>query len=115
MIELQAENVRHTGNLPAYTLYPSGEERVEFFLVRILDEMGRDASMPFQVGKGIRQSYQSWHESARKRMDLTAERFPEFVSSTQERLAERPAIQAALEEADRVRSRELSQRTSASN
>ncbi|MFP3948389.1 MAG: cation:proton antiporter [Gemmatimonadota bacterium] len=132
-LELQTEKVRHTGNLPPYTLYPPGEERVEFLLVRVLDripglgsaverirarrtakdfevswarsratrdilrsldEMGREESVPPDVVDEIRDYYQSWHDSARRRMDLTAEQFPEFVSSTQERLAERLAIHA---------------------
>ena len=143
-LELQTEKVRHMGNLPPYTLYPPGDERVEFFLIRVLDripgfrpvverirarrtakdfevswvrsratrdilrsldEVGREESVPPDVVDEIRDCYQTWHDSARKRMDLTAEQFLEFVSSTQERLAERLAIHAerqAIEERARA-------------
>ena len=38
--------------------------------------------------------YAYWRENARGRMDQTAEVFPEFVAATQERLAERLALEA---------------------
>jgi CPA1 family monovalent cation:H+ antiporter len=46
-------------------------------------------------------SYRYWRESAKARLDETAELFPEFVAATQERLAGRLALQAehaAIEE-----------------
>ena len=42
----------------------------------------------------IRASYEYWRENARSRLDQNAEQFPEFVQSTQERLAERMVLHA---------------------
>jgi len=100
----------HTGNLPACNLYPPGEERVELFLVRILDRLPEFGS----VVDAIRDYCQFGYESAHRRMDLIAEPLHEFGASTQERLAERLTIQAPLEAADRKRSRELREHASKS-
>jgi CPA1 family monovalent cation:H+ antiporter len=45
----------------------------------------------------VRAHYQYWSEGARSRLDQTAELFPEFVLSTQDRLANRLALQAESE------------------
>jgi len=45
----------------------------------------------------IRASYEYWRENARGRLDQNAEQFPEFVYSTQERLAERMVLHAERE------------------
>lgn len=42
----------------------------------------------------VSELYAYWHESARSRLDQTAELFPEFVTATQERLADRLALHA---------------------
>lgn len=102
--------MRNTGNLPAYTLYPPGEERVELFPVRILDRLpGLGSALD-----AIPDYYQFGYRSARRRMDLIAEQFHEFVASTRERLAERPAIEAPRGAVDRKGSRELRQHASES-
>ena len=45
----------------------------------------------------IRAYYEFWHENARSRLDQTAELFPEFVTSAQDRLGARLALQAERE------------------
>lgn len=45
----------------------------------------------------VTELYAYWHESARGRLDQTAELFPEFVTATQERLADRLALHAQRE------------------
>jgi CPA1 family monovalent cation:H+ antiporter len=45
----------------------------------------------------LRAFYQYWAENARSRLDQTAELFPEFVASAQERLADRLVLQAETE------------------
>ncbi len=62
-----------------------------------LDELARAESTRSEVVEEVRAFYQFWHESARSRMDLTAEQFPEFVASTQERLADRMVLHAERE------------------
>lgn len=55
-----------------------------------------DAHRPEVVGDVIAQ-YRYWREASRRRLDQTAELFPEFVSAAQRRLAGRLAIQAERE------------------
>ena len=45
----------------------------------------------------VQRYYEGWHESSHTRLDQMAEQFPEFVSSTQERLADRLALHADRE------------------
>ncbi len=45
----------------------------------------------------VRALYEYWNESARSRLDQTAELFPEFVSATQDRLVHRLALHAEQE------------------
>jgi CPA1 family monovalent cation:H+ antiporter len=54
------------------------------------------ASRP-DIADEVRAYYEYWHESARSRLDQTAELFPEFVAATQERLADRLALHAEQE------------------
>lgn len=62
-----------------------------------LEELAEaDATRPDVVGE-VRAFYEYWQENARSRMDLTAEQFPEFVGSMQERLADRLALHAERE------------------
>ena len=74
-----------------------GSERV----LADLDDLAlRDASRA-DIVQEVRAYYQFWQENARSRLDQTAEQFPEFVASTQERLANRLVLhaeQAAIEE-----------------
>jgi Na+:H+ antiporter len=66
-----------------------------------LDELGESEAVRPDVVDEVRAYYQYWSESARSRLDQTAELFPEFVSATQDRLADRLALQAeqvAIEE-----------------
>jgi CPA1 family monovalent cation:H+ antiporter len=66
-----------------------------------LDELSRTEAVHADIENEVRQYYAFWHESARSRLDQTAELFPEFVTATQERLADRLALHAeqdAIEE-----------------
>ncbi len=71
---------------------------------RVLEDLAAlgesQASRP-DIVQEVRATYEYWHESARSRLDQTAELFPEFVAATQERLADRLALHAekgAIEE-----------------
>ena len=72
--------------------------------LRVLDdlaELTRTEAVRADIEEEVRQYYAFWHESARSRLDQTAELFPEFVAATQERLADRLALHAeqdAIEE-----------------
>ena len=64
---------------------------------RVLDDLanlGEDEGIPSDILEEVRAYYEYWHESARSRLDQTAELFPEFVAATQERLADRLALHA---------------------
>ncbi|HSW28193.1 MAG TPA: cation:proton antiporter [Longimicrobiales bacterium] len=68
--------------------------------LRVLDDLeslGRTDAVRSDVVHEARALYQYWHESARSRLDQTAELFPEFVGAAQERLADRLAIHAQKE------------------
>ena len=54
-------------------------------------------AIPEDVIQETKKLYQHWSESARKRIDQTAEQFPEFVNSMQMRLAGRLVAQAQEE------------------
>ena len=54
-------------------------------------------AIPQDVINEIRERYQHWSDSAQKRIDRTAEQFPEFVNSMQLRLAGRLVAQAQEE------------------
>jgi len=62
-----------------------------------LDDLGAEESARSDIVEEIRAFYEYWHANARSRMDQTAEQFPEFVASTQERLAERLVLHAERE------------------
>lgn len=62
-----------------------------------LDELGRQDQARPDIVEEVRAFYEYWHESARARLDQTAEQFPEFVASTQERLADRLVLHAERE------------------
>jgi CPA1 family monovalent cation:H+ antiporter len=67
---------------------------------RVLDDLeslGETDAVRPEVVEEVRALYRYWHESARSRLDQTAELFPEFVSAAQERLAERLAVHAEKE------------------
>jgi CPA1 family monovalent cation:H+ antiporter len=67
---------------------------------KILAGFGKIVSLeaiPEDVIKEIREHYQHWSDSAQKRIDQTAEQFPEFVNSMQLRLAGRLVAQAQEE------------------
>jgi len=67
---------------------------------RVLDDL-REVALQEQaqarIVEEVRPVYEYWHESARSRLDQTSEQFPEFVASTQERLADRLVLQAERE------------------
>ena len=62
-----------------------------------LDERSLIDASRADLTEEVRALYQFWHEGARSRLDQTAEQFPEFVASTQERLADRLVLHAAQE------------------
>jgi len=67
---------------------------------RILAGIERVASLeaaPEDVINEVRDKYLHWSDSARQRLDRTAEQFPEFVNSMQMRLAGRLVVQAQKE------------------
>ena len=70
-----------------------GSERV----LETLDERALHDPSRASITEEVRAFYQYWHESARARLDQTAEQFPEFVASTQERLADRLVLHAEQE------------------
>ena len=68
-------------------------------------ELAQGESTPPEVLAEIRATYGYWWEQARNRIDQSAEQFPEFVSSAQERLAKRMVLHAeheAIEEKARA-------------
>lgn len=66
----------------------------------VLDDLAAlartEATRADTIGE-VRAFYEYWHESARSRLDQTAELFPEFVAATQERLADRLVLHAEKE------------------
>ncbi len=62
-----------------------------------LDELAEENAARPEIIEEVRAFYLFWHENARSRMDLTAEQFPEFVTSMQEQLAERLVLHAERE------------------
>ena len=68
--------------------------------LQVLEELaalGEAESARPEIVDDIRASYEYWRENARGRLDQNAEQFPEFVHSTQERLAERMVLHAERE------------------
>ena len=67
---------------------------------RVVDDLethGRTGGHRKRVVDDVVAQYRYWQEEARRRLDQTAEVFPEFVASTQTRLAQRLALQAERE------------------
>ena len=62
-----------------------------------LDDIGQADATLADVVEEVRAYYQYWQENARARLDQTAEQFPEFVASTQDRLADRLVLHAERE------------------
>ena len=62
-----------------------------------LDELAEAESTRPEVVAELRTTYGYWHEQARYRIDQSAEQFPEFVNSAQERLAKRMVLHAKRE------------------
>ena len=62
-----------------------------------LEELERTGAVRPEILEEVRAYYQYWYESARARLDQTAELFPEFVSAMQDRLADRLALHAEKE------------------
>ncbi len=62
-----------------------------------LDDLARSEAVRDDIVQEVRAYYEYWYESARSRLDQTAELFPEFVSATQDRLADRLALHAERE------------------
>lgn len=70
-----------------------GDSRV----LRDLHELLATGAHRVDTLEELRAYYQYWSENARGRLEQTAELFPEFVASAQERLADRLALQAETE------------------
>lgn len=62
-----------------------------------LEALSQTETAREDVVEEVRAYYQYWSDSARSRLDQTAELFPEFVSATQDRLADRLALHAEQE------------------
>jgi Na+:H+ antiporter len=62
-----------------------------------LDELRKDESTRDDIIDEVRAAYEYWFQSARGRLDQSAELFPEFVSATQEGLADRLVLHAEKE------------------
>ena len=62
-----------------------------------LDEIGHAAEVEPEIIERVRRDYEGWREQARRRLDETAELFPEFVADMQERLAGRLLVHAERE------------------
>ena len=71
--------------------------QVSFQVTLELDELAQGESTPPEVLAELRATYGYWREQARNRIDQSAEQFPEFVSSAQERLASRMVLHAERE------------------
>lgn len=66
-------------------------------VLRDLEDLAASETVRPDITDEVRAFYEYWHESARSRLDQTAELFPEFVAATQERLADRLALHAEKE------------------
>ncbi|MEM7017511.1 MAG: cation:proton antiporter [Pseudomonadota bacterium] len=62
-----------------------------------LDSIARRQSVRSETLEEVRKDYSTWKASAQRRLDETAEQFPEFVNAMQERLARRTLIQGQRE------------------
>ena len=71
--------------------------QVSFQVTLELDELDQVESTQPEVLAELRATYGYWREQARDRIDQSAEQFPEFVSSAQERLAKRMVLHAERE------------------
>jgi CPA1 family monovalent cation:H+ antiporter len=65
----------------------------------MLDTLGRVAATPQSVVDSLRRQYQKQHDTARHTLDLIAERYPDWITDVQERLARRLLLGA---EADAI-------------
>ncbi len=71
--------------------------QVSHHVGRGLDDLAETEATRPEIVAELRAAYQYWREKARDRIDQSAEQFPEFVSSAQERLAERTVLHAERE------------------
>ena len=71
--------------------------QVSFQVTLELDKLVQDKSTRPEVLVELRATYGYWREMARGRVDQSAEQFPEFVTSAQERLAQRMVLHAECE------------------
>ena len=71
--------------------------QVSFRVMLDLDELVQGESTPPEVLAELRATYGYWRGQARDRIDSSAEQFPEFVSSAQERLAKRMVLRTESE------------------
>jgi Na+:H+ antiporter len=67
------------------------------FVLSELDDLAAAESIRDDAVEETRASYEFWFQSARARLDQSAEQFPEFVSATQQRLADRLVVHAERE------------------
>ncbi|TNG02358.1 MAG: sodium:proton antiporter, partial [Gammaproteobacteria bacterium] len=66
-------------------------------ILKDFDSVTHAESSSEDIAQEIRNNYEKWNREARKIIDVTAEQFPEFVGSMQERLAKRLMIAAERE------------------
>lgn len=65
-----------------------------------IDEIVKTESIQSEIVERVSGHYQQWSEAASKRIDVTTEQFPEFVTAMQEQLATRLAVHAEREAID---------------
>jgi CPA1 family monovalent cation:H+ antiporter len=81
-----------------------GRHQASVCVMKSLEEIMKHTPARADVVREVYNTYERWNESARDQIDAIAEQFSEFVSSMQQRLAERMLIHAereAIEEKER--------------
>lgn len=66
-------------------------------VLRELASLARAGAIREDTIDTVQSYYERWNQAARRRLDMTAEQFPEFVAAMQERLAERLVLHAERE------------------
>ncbi len=77
-----------------------GRHQGSLKVLKELDEIVKTESVLPEIVEKVRRHYLKWNEAAGKRIDVTTEQFPEFVTSMQEQLAARLALHAEREGID---------------
>lgn len=61
-------------------------------VLKKIETLEKQKTLPVEMLSEIQTQYEHWHEAACRQLDLTADQFPEFVQSMQQKLAERLAL-----------------------